>query len=334
MTPAVFFAPLGWAQLAAESALKSSLLLLVGGAAALALYRASAAVRHAVWTAAIAGALLMAPLALVLPAVRVPAPGVLLGSLPHLRTGAPGSLAESASPGAAASPLSAETSAPSAEPLRLQSVLLAVWGMGTFVLACGFLAAPLRLARGARRFSPVVEPAILDLARSVALRLGVPLTRVRLRWAGGELTPMTWGLRRPMLILPVACKTWDEDRLRQALVHEMGHIERRDVLTQAIGNAACALYWFNPLVWIAARQMLVERERACDDMVLRSGAKPSAYAHGLISKAAIAIAAVLAVLSVAIPALAQLKEASEIEGAGEQYRQAWQRGGHPHLSLR
>jgi uncharacterized protein (TIGR02246 family) len=62
----------------------------------------------------------------------------------------------------------------------------------------------------------------------------------------------------------------------------MGHIQRRDVLTQALGSAACALYWFNPLIWVAARQMLVERERACDDLVLGSGAKPSAYAHELL----------------------------------------------------
>jgi uncharacterized protein (TIGR02246 family) len=53
-------------------------------------------------------------------------------------------------------------------------------------------------------------------------------------------------------------------------------------LTQALGSAACAFYWFNPLVWMAARQMLVERERACDDLVLESGAKPSSYAHGLL----------------------------------------------------
>jgi uncharacterized protein (TIGR02246 family) len=85
-----------------------------------------------------------------------------------------------------------------------------------------------------------------------------------------------------VLILPVVSKTWDEERLSQVLVHEIGHIQRWDVLTQALSSAACALYWFNPLVWMAARQMLVERERACDDLVLENGAKPSSYAHGLL----------------------------------------------------
>ena len=96
---------------------------------------------------------------------------------------------------------------------------------------------------------------------------------------------MTWGWRHPMVLLPVLCRSWDEERLSQALVHEIGHIRRWDVVTQALGNAACALYWFNPLVWLAARKMLVERERACDDLVLESGALPSAYAHGLLEMA-------------------------------------------------
>lgn len=150
------------------------------------------------------------------------------------------------------------------------------------MLSSCFLAAGLRLSWIARQSSSVAEPSIDRLALSAAQQLGVAMTRVRLRWTDREFTPMTWGLRRPVLILPVSCKTWDEERLGQVLVHEIGHIQRWDVLTQALSSAACAIYWFNPLVWIAARQMLVERERACDDLVLRSGAKPSSYAHGLL----------------------------------------------------
>ena len=44
----------------------------------------------------------------------------------------------------------------------------------------------------------------------------------------------------------------------------------------------CALYWFNPLVWLAARRMVAERERACDDIVLRHGAKPADYAEQVL----------------------------------------------------
>ena len=289
MNPAAIFVPVEWLQLLAESTLKGSLLLLVAGAATLALLRSSAAVRHAVWTTATAGLLLIAPLALLLPAIHVHPPVALAGTLARFSQGEsaprrvqPMGTRDMADARNARSPGAAETPAIPAGPSSLPSVLLAVWASGALILSCSFLAAGMRLSRIARQSSSVAERSIDELALTVAQQLGVASTRVRLRWTDREFTPMTWGLRRPVLILPMVSKTWDEERLGQVLVHEMGHIQRWDVLTQALSSAACALYWFNPLVWMAARQMLVERERACDDLVLESGAKPSSYAHGLL----------------------------------------------------
>ena len=289
MIPAANFVPVAWLQLLAESTLKGSLLLLIGGTATLALCRSSAAVRHAVWTTATAGVLLIAPLALLLPAIHVHPPAALAGTLARLSQGEsaprgvqPLGIPEMGTLPSAASPNAAETRATPAGPHPLASALIAVWVSGALILLCCFLAAGVRLSGIARQSSSAAEPSIDRLALSVAQRLGVASTRVRLRWTDREFTPMTWGLRRPVLILPVVSKTWDEERLGQVLVHEMGHIQRWDVLTQALSSAACALYWFNPLVWMAARQMLVERERACDDLVLESGTKPSSYAHGLL----------------------------------------------------
>ena len=68
-------------------------------------------------------------------------------------------------------------------------------------------------------------------------------------------------------------------------MHELTHIKRGDRRTQAIAQLACAIYWFNPLVWYAAAGLARERERACDDEVLRFGAKPSAYATLLLDLA-------------------------------------------------
>jgi uncharacterized protein (TIGR02246 family) len=287
MIPPLAGVPVAWNQLLAESALKGSLLLLAGGAATLALYRSSAAVRHAVWTAAISGVLAIAPVTLLLPAVHVRPPAALSETWTSIAgRQSPAALLPAETPPL---PPSRATAAPAvATPAdsgglhSLPSILFAVWASGALILSSCFLAAAVRLSRIAGQAGCAPDPSIDGIALAVAQQMRVPPNRVRIRWTAREFTPMTWGMRRPVVILPLVCKTWDQDRLAQVLVHEIGHIQRWDVLTQALGSAACALYWFNPLVWLAARQMLVERERACDDLVLQSGAKPSSYAHGLL----------------------------------------------------
>lgn len=97
--------------------------------------------------------------------------------------------------------------------------------------------------------------------------------------------PVVWGIFRPRLMLPLAAKNWSSEQLQSVLLHELAHIKRRDVLGQLLAQFACTLHWFNPLVWLAAWRMHVERERACDDLVLASGVRPSAYAEHLLNVA-------------------------------------------------
>ena len=85
--------------------------------------------------------------------------------------------------------------------------------------------------------------------------------------------------------MPPSAPSWTAEARQAALVHELTHIKRGDRRTQAIAQLACAIYWFNPLVWYAAAGLARERERACDDEVLRFGAKPSAYATLLLDLA-------------------------------------------------
>ena len=75
-----------------------------------------------------------------------------------------------------------------------------------------------------------------------------------------------WGLLAPnVILLPADADSWGEDRLRAVLLHELAHIRRNDWESRLIAQIMCAVYWFNPLVWFAARRMQVEAERACDD---------------------------------------------------------------------
>jgi hypothetical protein len=94
--------------------------------------------------------------------------------------------------------------------------------------------------------------------------------------------PMVWGLFNPVLMLPASAALWPRARLQAVIMHELAHVRRRDALTQFIAEIARAVYWFNPLVWLAARRLYLEREHACDDVVLNAGTRASEYAGELL----------------------------------------------------
>ena len=94
--------------------------------------------------------------------------------------------------------------------------------------------------------------------------------------------PMASGIFKPSVLMPEDANRWPLERLRIVLLHELAHVKRRDCLTHVIVQLACALYWFNPLAWIAARHVRTERERACDDLVLACGTRGPDYAEELL----------------------------------------------------
>ena len=96
--------------------------------------------------------------------------------------------------------------------------------------------------------------------------------------------PFTSGFLRPVIFLPADASTWSELELKRVLVHELEHIKRGDWLVQVLARTVCAFYWFQPLVWIAWRQICLEAERACDDAVV-IGNEQTAYAEQLVKLA-------------------------------------------------
>jgi hypothetical protein len=114
------------------------------------------------------------------------------------------------------------------------------------------------------------------------------LANVELRIASDEhpVVPITWGFRRPVVLLPRSAEYWKESRVAAVLLHELGHIRRFDNLSQLFAVLTCALHWFNPLFWIAARRMEAEAELAADDFAILRGVKPSTYAAELLAIAA------------------------------------------------
>ena len=94
--------------------------------------------------------------------------------------------------------------------------------------------------------------------------------------------PFACGIVEPTIVLPASAEQWSDSRRRAVLFHELGHVKRRDLVGHTLGRIACALYWFHPLVWTAARRLRAESERACDDLVLSCGARASDYADHLL----------------------------------------------------
>src|SRR4029077_15656369 len=119
-----------------------------------------------------------------------------------------------------------------------------------------------------------------DLQRQLSLSRPVGLLT-----SATACTPMAVGVRRPSILLPANCVDWPAEKTRIVLSHELAHVERRDVFWQLAARVAAALYWFHPLVWLAAGRMRHERERACDDRVLSAGVRAIDYAAGLVEVA-------------------------------------------------
>ena len=95
--------------------------------------------------------------------------------------------------------------------------------------------------------------------------------------------PFACGLFRPAIFLPPAWSTWAPTRLGAILVHELAHVRRRDAWSNAAAQAACALLWFDPMVWAARSFLFREAEFSCDEEVLSRGIQGTDYASTIIA---------------------------------------------------
>lgn len=312
---AVFTAP---SLLLVDSLIKGAALLGLAAAVVIMLRRDSAATRHLVWLLAIIAMLAVPVMSVVLPQWRVlpewagmpqakvevaasspelAGPAIDVGAAP--RNTSP---VEAVSPKASANqpaavidsqPASAPSPAIAAStPLNWdwRKVLPLVWAIGFCGLIIRLMAARWMLWN-TERHSTVIgsswqstgEPGdpIIAALQAASLQLGLRRP-VAVLIHPHKTIPVVWGFLRCRLLLPAAARQWCDEQLRSVLLHELAHIKRRDPMALLLTQIACALHWFNPLVWIASWRLCVERERACDDLVLTSGVRPSAYAGHLL----------------------------------------------------
>jgi beta-lactamase regulating signal transducer with metallopeptidase domain len=275
------------------------------------LRRRSAAARHAIWAGAIAMQLVVLVLGAWGPHWRVATPHVVADAISPLvavpaaeqlettpvprdmSTVAPAApqrtvTATITSPQLPAPRIAEVTAAPTLPAVRDEprlhgrDLLLIVWLAGALFVLLRLAAGTAVVAALARRGARVDDGSWLSLTQRLATSLHIDRPLILMR--GSRIgVPITWGIIYPIVLLPDDADGWTEERRRFVLVHEMAHVKRLDALTQLVGQLVLAVFWFNPLVWIANRRMQLEREHACDDYVLRHGTAPTMYAEELLA---------------------------------------------------
>jgi beta-lactamase regulating signal transducer with metallopeptidase domain len=147
------------------------------------------------------------------------------------------------------------------------------WPLVASIWALGALVAGLRWFMAWRTADSIVRA-----ARPVP---GSPLDA---RVTEAAIEPAVARVFRPVVLLPSALLgRLSPQQLRAVLAHEREHIERHDNLTAHLHRLVQTLFWFHPLVWWIGRQMVEERENACDEAVLEHGHDAQEYAEGILA---------------------------------------------------
>jgi uncharacterized protein (TIGR03435 family) len=164
----------------------------------------------------------------------------------------------------------------------LPVLLLALW-------FCGFVAVLLygwarwrRVAVAVRSATPLTEGRELEALWKMGQAIHLP-TAIRLVSSNAKLEPGVFGIFRPILWLPAGIGNRLEDaELEAILAHELCHIRRRDNLLATLHLLVESIFWFHPLVWWLGARLEEERERACDEEVVRMGGEPQIYAESIL----------------------------------------------------
>ena len=238
---------------------QSTLVALALGLLTVVFRKARAAVRHGLWF--IASVKFLVPFIalealgkLLAPAIRSPVeagPEAVLIA----RAAAPFSQSYSAAPVAHA-----------ASAFDPALILIGVWALGFAAVLVVWMVSWARVRVAQRSATPLAWPAPMPVQAS-----------------SGMLEPGLVGLWRPVLLVPASLfDRLDQPEIAAIVAHEACHLRRRDNLTAAIHMLVEALVWFHPMVWWIGARLIDERERACDEAVVRTGHDPAAYARSLV----------------------------------------------------
>jgi len=162
--------------------------------------------------------------------------------------------------------------------------VITLWAAVCLCLIIRQSIALIRLGLLSRRSSRTGSAAIREILEAFPAAVLVP-RRINLIVdpEGLLAAPVTWGLVRPVLLIPQDIESWSESGVAPVLIHEIEHIRRSDWLIQSAAYIACAFYWIHPLAWYLYRTMRLDAEVACDDAVIRAGIPAAHYAEELLA---------------------------------------------------
>ena len=283
---------------------KVTLVLATAALAAVLLRRASAAFRHLIWLLGLSACAALALLSPAAPTIALDIPtDVAMRESPRVReyaVGEPARIRDVATTvvriGSGSSvPVAVTVESPtfdssvgarlsSALAASMPAIVLAVWMIGCVFILARCIIGHRRIRRVIDGADPLTSPAWSSILESASIDLGFT-GDVELLVSHELSAPVTSGFRRPVIILPAECTSWNDERRRIVLIHELAHIARLDYVAQLVGTIACALFWFHPAVWFAAAQLRAEAEHAADDRVIGAGTLGLTYATHLLELA-------------------------------------------------
>ncbi|MEO1832782.1 MAG: M56 family metallopeptidase [Akkermansiaceae bacterium] len=156
-------------------------------------------------------------------------------------------------------------------------ILTSIWTLGFLFFGLRGLLDVLSMQRWNRESRLANElPAFQETMCKLAIS-----RRVDLRIHPRLTSPVVSGLIRPRIYLPESSAEWSPQTLRMALLHELGHVQRRDLWMATLAHIVCVLHWFNPSVWWLRRTFLSQCEYACDAHLVEKGTDPNIYANAL-----------------------------------------------------
>ena len=148
-------------------------------------------------------------------------------------------------------------------------ILLGIWIVGIFAMIILVIKSSLRLRTLEKSALPLQNPEVRRLYHRCMEEMGIHRS-IPVYSTAFLKSPIIVGLLKPCIYLPIhLISDYNESDMRYMLLHELQHYKHKDAVASYLMNLAGVVYWFNPLVWYALKEMRNDREVACDTSVLK-----------------------------------------------------------------